>query len=153
METIIQNYKKLAIIQKEEKPTIVISSEKNGSKTLTELASGTTEDFFNSRNLNKEDYLMFRFEDKDCKFRKPIYGYWADFKRSMYIGELIFVKLADNFVEPNSTDEKEVVAYINKLYKALVAVSELTTNSVGGSIHIGKLTPDGFTWLQNGYEL
>lgn len=54
VETIIQNYKKLAIIQKEEKPTIVISSEKNGSKTLTELASGTTEDFFNSRNLNKD---------------------------------------------------------------------------------------------------
>lgn len=49
--------------------------------------------------------------------------------------------------------EERTIQQINKVYEKVVRLSCEFDNTVGGPIHIGKLAPDGFTWLQNGYEL
>lgn len=53
---------------------------------------------------------------------------------------------------PTRTENERITA-INGVYEAALKVSKTLENTLGGPIHIGKLTPEGFFWLQNGYEL
>lgn len=55
--------------------------------------------------------------------------------------------------EENTDNEPLIIEQINSVYKRIEILSPRFDETIGGSIHIGKLTPDGFTWLQNGYEL
>lgn len=50
-------------------------------------------------------------------------------------------------------DEKRIIFQINSVFDRINKLSQYFDESIGGPIRIGKLTPDGFTWLQNGYEL
>ena len=49
--------------------------------------------------------------------------------------------------------EEHTLSQINEVYNKVYRVSKTFDNSVGGPVRIGKLTPEGFTWIQNGYEL
>lgn len=56
------------------------------------------------------------------------------------------------FIIPEQ-NETDTVYSINEIFDKAKTVGPYFDDSVGGPIHIGKLTPEGFTWLQNGYEL
>lgn len=62
-----------------------------------------------------------------------------------------------NFLKPilvnNKYYDKTALAYINAIYDLCMSVPDISDNTIGGDIRILKITPDGFTWLQNGYEL
>lgn len=55
--------------------------------------------------------------------------------------------------ETNPNDESYNIRAFENIYKKASSIGCVFDDSVGGPICIGKLTPDGFTWLQNGYEL
>lgn len=57
-------------------------------------------------------------------------------------------ELAKYFPFSTSSDDKTACEKLNRLMNRISTVSELFDNSVGGTIRIAKLTPDGFTWLQ-----
>lgn len=50
-------------------------------------------------------------------------------------------------------NDDETMYIINSFYEKCIQISNIMEGSIGGPIRIGKLTPDGFTWLQNGYEI
>lgn len=51
------------------------------------------------------------------------------------------------------TSEEDVKSVIEKLYRDAEIVGRFYDNSVGGSIHILKVTPDGYSWITGGYDL
>lgn len=57
-------------------------------------------------------------------------------------------EVARYFPFSTSNDDKTACKKLNDLMGRILTVSELIDNSVGGTIRIAKLTPDGFTWLQ-----
>lgn len=44
--------------------------------------------------------------------------------------------------------ESEILSAINDFFKKIIQTSKLFDNTIGGTIRIAKLTPNGFTWLQ-----
>lgn len=50
-------------------------------------------------------------------------------------------------------NERRTIEQINKVYEKINRLSCEFDNTVGGLVRIGKLTPNGFSWLRNGYEL
>lgn len=125
-----------------------------------------------SLNLNvnlvdiNSSFLLFRYEDK--KFKKAIIekndkAYdcnTGDFLPPQ--GEAIKSTAGADWAKELSEymliiiperEEEGTVYGINQVFENAKIVGPYFDDSVGGLIHIGKLTPDGFTWLQNGYEL
>ena len=60
--------------------------------------------------------------------------------------------LSTNTYSNYETESKKVLDIANMFENAKIISSKLE-NTIGGVVHIGKLTPEGFEWLQNGYKL
>lgn len=122
----------------------------------------------NNSELSKNNTLFYFFQYQDRKLYCVIvekeegnYKYSSfpvqleeGYARKVAIGASWATLLSDYvfFAIPENS-EKETLFSINDVYNKANIVGCYYDNSVGGPIHIGKLTPEGFSWLQNGYIL
>lgn len=73
------------------------------------------------------------------KNRPALYARGAEWARALL--PLINLK-TESYVE------SEILSAINDFFKKIIQTSKLFDNTIGGTIRIAKLTPEGFTWLQ-----
>lgn len=58
-----------------------------------------------------------------------------------------------NYFDSCFVNEERTLSQINEVFNKIGLVTKYFDKSVGGPTRICKLTPDGFSWLQNGYIL
>lgn len=176
------SYKKIFRIGDDTTPIIGFSvgdncfAEENLTDFISSLPVGSTENIAialcnrmnNNSKLSDNNTLFYFFQYQDKKLycaiirkeeEKYKYSYFPiqlekRHARKIAIGAPWATLLSDYvfFAIPENS-EKETLFSINDVYNKANIVGCYYDNSVGGPIHIGKLTSDGFSWLQNGYEL
>lgn len=173
-------YKKIFVVENEESPIVGMSYGYNNfeDKDLTEFIASlpasdniaeTIRNTMNGKvNLLKMNtaFALYQYRNKElyCTLIEKVNGEYQcketlmqptrHQKRKCSYGATWAVELSDYaFPKEFATDESNIIFSINELYKKAEAVGPCFDDSVGGPTRICKLTPDGFTWLQNGYEL
>lgn len=125
----------------------------------------------NSMNLNinlvnvNSIFTLFRFENDEFREiviekKEKTYEYRIEKIQPRQGGVIKFVSGAEwakelsNYMSVTIPEVDESTMHeINRVYDNAKTIGPYFDDSVGGPIHIGKLTSEGFDWLQNGYEL
>lgn len=95
-------------------------------------------DFIHAEYLNKGE--------KSCEF---IPGQLKGDSTSIsYSGANWGIELAKRLILPSDAKDESVISTVNDLFFHIRVLSPYFDNTIGGTIRIAKLTPNGFTWLQ-----
>lgn len=84
--------------------------------------------------------------EKSCEFIPGKLD--GDHINGTYSGATWGMELAKRMILTADAKDESVISAVNDLFFRIRVLSPYFDNSIGGTIRIAKLTPDGFTWLQ-----
>lgn len=159
------NYKKIALLKPSNKIIAATGDNDFNGKNLTELVSECRDEQELKERLLPYATTLNVFSTEHGK----IYKETISFCDGTYTVEKICVlgrkgtasfsssSYVTSFLKPIPVAKKycdeTAIGYINSIFNLCINVPEISDCTIGGDIHILKITSQGFTWLQNGYEL
>lgn len=148
------NYQKIVVNKKLNLAVISTGTNDFDGSTLQQIINSKGSSYDICEAIKETSYYMVEIKANKL-YSSSGNGKTAIVKKDSfwYSGDKTIVSIADKIPMPADGDDKDFVCFLNKMFSIATTVSELTNKTVGGKIHILKITTDGFTWLQNGYEL
>lgn len=157
------DYRKIAYLKNENK--IVVSTGDNDfdGKTLTELVKSCK----TQREL-EEKVLRYNANFRFISQGDPLYMETVSFAGGVlrseripldenviyYSGPTAITEFLSYIPSPQYNEETNIIKFLNTVYDMCCCLPELSDNTIGGPVHILKLSPgEPYKWLQNDYEL
>ena len=129
--------------------------------TLTQLVSKCSSPNEVKEIVSKYNTTLFIFSNSSEQIKCQLFGK-ANYLKDILINEYenhfssneILCDVISKIRVPKTDDDIVVVDFLNDVFSTALNLSKWDSNTVGGPIHILKLTPGKEpVWLQNGYEL